>query len=659
MTSELLNGDLLRQRRRVLVIDDTAAIHDDFRTILCGSTGGGCGRTGTALADDELALFGSAPPAAPLAVFEVDTALQGEVGYDKVVAAVAAGRPYHLAFVDMRMPPGWDGVQTIQKLWQADPQLQVVVCSAYSAYSWEEVVRALGTTDQLLVLKKPFDAFEVFQIANSLTAKWLVTEQARLKLSDLERLVAARTAELRVAALVDRLTGLPNRDLLYDRLNQLLLAAARDPGRRFAVLFLDFDRFKIINDSMGHEAGDTLIRAIADRLREETRETDTVAALARTAGRAVAGPSDNLATTARLGGDEFIIVLDQLADDRDAVRVADRLLRSLGRPYEIAGRPVHSTASIGVTTSAVGYATPDEMIRDADIAMYRAKAAGKGCYVVFDRQMHDEAVRRLTLENDLRAAIDAGQLTLQYQPIVSLADGTSAAFEALVRWRHPERGMISPAEFIPLAEEIGAIVPLGRWVLDEACRQLAAWRAGPGGAAFADVTISVNLSRKQLAAPDLVGTITRTMAGPGVGPRDIKLEVTESAIMDNPEDAVRVLHEIRRGQIELHMDDFGTGHSSLSCLHRFPIGGLKIDHSFVRNMGERHDYALVVDAVIGLTDKLGLRLVAEGVETVEQLNLLRDMGCKLAQGYYFARPLGADAAAAFVLARQPQTARAA
>ena len=655
-----MTRELLQQTRRVLVIDDTAAIHDDFRTILCGPAGDQCGGTAAvALADDEAALFGDARPAAPLATFEVDAALQGEVGYAMVVAALAAGRPYHLAFVDMRMPPGWDGMQTIQKLWEVDPQLHVVVCSAYSAYSWQDVVRTLGATDQLLVLKKPFDAFEVYQIANSITAKWLVTERARLKMADLERLVAARTAELRIASLVDRLTGLPNRDLLYDRLNQLILAAARDPSRRFAVLFLDFDRFKVVNDSLGHEAGDALIRAIADRLREETRATDTVAALARTAGQPIAAETDNLATTARLGGDEFIVVLDQLADDRDAVRVADRLLASLGRPYEVAGRPVHSTASIGVTTSAVGYANPDEMIRDADIAMYRAKAAGKACYVVFDRQMHEDAVRRLTLENDLRSAIDGGQLFLVYQPIVRLADGTSTAFEALVRWRHPTRGMISPADFIPLAEEIGAIVPLGQWVLDEACRQLSAWRAGPNGAAFADVTVSVNLSRKQLAAPDLVGAITRTMAGRGVFPRDIKLEVTESAIMENAEDAVRVLHEIRRGEIELHMDDFGTGYSSLSCLHRFPIGGLKIDHSFVRNMGDRPDYALVVDAVIGLTAKLGLRLVAEGVETVEQLNLLRQMGCQLAQGYYFAKPLGADAAAAFVLARQPVTARAA
>ena len=270
---------------------------------------------------------------------------------------------------------------------------------------------------------------------------------------------------MKQSALVDRLTGLPNRDLLNDRLNHLILQAKRDPQRKFAVLFLDFDRFKVINDSLGHEIGDLLIIGIANRLRVETRRTDTVA---------------SMATTARLGGDEFIIVLDQLNDYHDAVRVTERLIQSLALPYELRGHQVHSTASIGITTNAVNYTNPDEMIRDADIAMYRAKAAGKACYVAFDRQMHDEAVRRLTLENDLREAIARGQFVLHYQPIVSLNTGVPIGFEALVRWQHPERGMISPMEFIPLAEEIGMIIPLGYWVLAESCRQLAEWRTRAG-----------------------------------------------------------------------------------------------------------------------------------------------------------------------------------
>ena len=625
-----MNDSILNQTRRVLVIDDTEAIHADFRTILGGGT------RPAELADDEFVLFGDVyDPMPDKTKFEIDSALQGVEGYEKVSAAVAAQNPYHLAFVDMRMPPGWDGVQTIQKLWEVDPDLHVVICSAYSAYSWKEIAGKLGGSDRLLILKKPFDEYEVYQIACSQTAKWLLARQAQLKLSELEHLVEKRTAELRESALVDRLTGLPNRDLLNDRLNQLIGHCKRDPNRKFAVLFLDLDRFKVINDSLGHEIGDLMIIGIAERLRQEIRKTDTVA---------------TMATAARLGGDEFIVVLDELREHHDAIRVTERLLETLAKPYDLKGNVVHCTASIGITTNAIKYTAPDQMIRDADIAMYRAKAAGKACYMLFDRVMHDDAVRRLTLENDLREAIALGQLCLQYQPIISLITGEPIGFEALVRWQHPERGMISPLEFIPLAEEIGMIIPVGYWVLNEACRQLIDWRrAHPQ---FAGISMAVNVSRKQLAAPELVRSITTIMHDHELAPSDLKLEITESAVMDDPEEAVRVLHQIRRTDIELHMDDFGTGYSSLSCLHRFPIGGLKIDRSFVNNMLDRQDYALVIDAVISLTEKLGLRLVAEGVETADQMNLLQSMGCKLAQGYHFSKPLNPEQARQFVLTRK-------
>ena len=613
--------------RRVLVIDDNEAIHSDFKTILSRQT------TAGDLNADEALLFGETKHASKDPRFTVDFAFQGQQGYEKVVASVAASAQYHLAFVDMRMPPGWDGVQTIQKLWEADPQLQVVICSAYSAYSWKEIAEKLDSSDRLLILKKPFDELEVFQIASSLTAKWLATRQAELKLSEMEGLVNVRTAELKHAALVDRLTGLPNRDLLNDRLSQLLESSRRDPNRKFAVLFLDFDRFKVINDSLGHEIGDLLIIEIAERLKQETRRSDTVA---------------SVSTTARLGGDEFIVVLDQLRDFRDAVRVTERLLETISRPYEIRGHTIHSTASIGITTNCNQYSSPTEMLRDADTAMYRAKAAGKACCMLFDREMHQDAVNRLTLENDLREAIIKRQFELYYQPIVEMSECATVALETLVRWNHPQKGLVSPAEFIPLAEEIGMIVPLGDWVLAESCRQLAEWRSRRPE--FANITLSVNLSRKQLAFTDLVASIARAIESNGLSPADLKLEITESAIMDDPEDAVRVLHEIRRTHVELHMDDFGTGYSSLSCLHRFPIGGLKIDRSFISQMAERKDFATVIDAIIALTHKLGLRLVAEGVETEEQFLLLRSMGCQLAQGYLFAKPLPVSAVEDFVAA---------
>lgn len=624
---------LLNQTRRILVIDDNEAIHLDFRKILTS-------RRTLDLRGEEDALFGdpkSASPAHPSVSFEIDSALQGEEGYQKVAAAVAAGNPYQLAFVDMRMPPGWDGVQTTQKLWDADPHLQVVICSAYSEYSWERIIGTLGSTDRLLILKKPFDQLEVGQLAAALTSKWIATAKAELKLSEMEQLVRLRTAELKHMALVDRLTGLPNRELLDDRLSQLLQYHKRDAARKFAVLFLDFDRFKVVNDSLGHAVGDRLLIAIADRLRDETRGSDTVA---------------SLGTAARLGGDEFVVLLDHLREHHDAARVAERLLEVLRAPYDLHGHVVHSTVSIGVTTSAVGYANPEDMIRDADTAMYRAKAAGKARYMLFDQQMHADAVCRLTLENDLRQAIDLDQLLLNYQPIVTLSTAAPVGFEALVRWRHPQRGLVSPLDFIPLAEEIGFIVPLGYWVLTTACRQLADWqRRRPE---FRNISVSVNLSRKQLTAPDLVDRVGQILAETGVRAADLKLEITESAIMDDPEVAVRVLTAIRAMGIELYMDDFGTGYSSLSCLHRFPISGLKIDRAFVEDIQVRRDASALIKAIVNLAHELGIQVVAEGLEMPAQVAFLKALDCDLGQGFRFAKPLSAAAAEEYLATFVPK-----
>ena len=620
---------------RVLVIDDNEAIHSDFRKTLSS-------RRSTAsrapdLAALEMELFDE--PASKVehaqVQFEVDCANQGEEGYRKVVKALEDRRPYSTAFVDMRMPPGWDGVETIEHLWRADPELQVVICSAYSDYSWAEMVERLGASDRLLILKKTFDQIEACQMAAALGAKRVATSQARLKLVEMESLVQLKTDELKQAFLLDKLTGLPNRELLNDRLNQLLRRAARDNTYHFAVLFLDFDRFKIVNDSLGHEIGDLLLIEISARLTRALRTTDTVAV------------SGNSGTAARLGGDEFIVVLDQLRDPSDAARIAQRILDGLSAPYHLKGHLVYSTASVGVTNSTLGYKNPEEMIRDADIAMYRAKAAGKAQYVLFDGRMHDDAMARLTLENDLRRAIDEKQFFLQYQPIVCLETGLTASFEALVRWKHPTRGLISPLDFIPLAEEIGVIVPLGFWVLSEACRQLAEWRSRRPD--FASVGMSVNLSRKQLGAAKLVETVGQVIRDTGLSPSDLKLEITESTIMEDAERGVHVLEQIRQQGIHLHMDDFGTGYSSLSCLHRFPINGLKIDRSFITSVSERRDYAAVVNAIVSLTHNLGIQLVAEGVETLDQAAMLQSMGCEFAQGYLFSRPLDAEKVESFVL----------
>jgi diguanylate cyclase (GGDEF)-like protein len=618
--------------RRVLVIDDNEAIHEDFRKALVN---------GGPLADlsgDESLIFGAAAPKAPPVLFELATAMQGQEGCDKAAQALKVGQPYHMAFVDMRMPPGWDGVQTIRRLWEVDPAMQVVICTAYSDYSWEQILQELGSTDRMLILKKPFDDVEVCQLATALTEKWLVTQQARMKFCEMENLVKSRTEELLQAALHDRLTGLPNRELLLDRLQHCMERTKRQTNFKYAVVFLDFDRFKVINDSLGHDMGDLLLRQISARLHQTLRQVDTIS---RPAGEAAPH-----STAARLGGDEFILLLEGLRAERDAARVAERILAILAQPYDLNGHCVQITASIGVNLGSAAYTNPESIIRDADTAMYRAKAAGRNRYILFDQQMHMEAMARLTLEEDLRRAVANNQFHLNYQPIISLESGKVTGFEALARWQHPQRGLIAPTEFIAMAEETGLIVPLGAWVLDEACRQTAEWRSRNPG--IAQLDLSVNLSRKQLASNQLVPLLGQMQSKHGIEPGHLKLEITESTIMDDAEQSIGIFKEIRRMGIRLEVDDFGTGYSSLSCLHRFPLSGLKIDRSFVNNFAEHRDYAAVIHAIVTLAHNLNMELVAEGVENAPEVVMLQAIGCDKAQGYYFAKPLEAAAFERFI-----------
>jgi diguanylate cyclase len=609
--------------RRILVIDDNTDIHEDFRKTLSRKS------FGVDLEDDEAFLFGSQPVVERQSrEFDIDTASQGHLGLAMVETALREGRPYQLAFVDMRMPPGWDGVETISRLWQADPSLQVVICTAYSDYSWDQIVEKLGVTDRLLILKKPFDDAEVCQLASAMTGKWLVTQQAQIKMDDMEVLVEKRTAELRDVALRDTLTSLPNRIFFNDLLSRSIALHRRDPQRMFAVLFLDIDRFKIVNDSLGHHVGDRLLIGIAERLCKTLRKEDVITSMTE-------------CTAARVGGDEFLMLIEGMKHYHDAMSVAERLLEVLAEPYKVGDHSIKITASIGITTSALPYVTLDEMIRDADTAMYRAKAAGKNRFVMFDTRMHEDALLRLAMENDLRLAIDEKQFRLVYQPIVHLGSGCVLGFEALVRWHHPTRGIVSPLDFIPLAEEIGTIVPLGEWVLREACLELARWRSLPD---LDNLFVSVNLSRKQIGHPNLVESIRDIIQEAGLPPSAVKLEITESAIMENMDLAVAILGQIRDLGIALHIDDFGTGHSSLSCLHNFPVSGMKIDRSFISNVVDNPDYASIINAIVTLAHNLRLELIAEGIETLDQMSMLKNMGCDLAQGYFFQRPLPCDQA---------------
>jgi diguanylate cyclase (GGDEF)-like protein len=438
---------------------------------------------------------------------------------------------------------------------------------------------------------------------------------------------------LRGSATHDKLTGLPNRSLLTDRLQQCLNRSARNLGRAFAILFLDFDRFKLTNDTLGHEAGDELLKQIALRLRACVRSGDSVAF-----------PEDR-STVGRLGGDEFVVVLDDIEGLPDAIVVADRLLKVLASPYMILGHDVVSTASIGIVTGGAHYSRPDELLRDADIAMYEAKAAGKARYVVFDTQMHQRLQRRAEMEADLRKAIALEQLFLVYQPIVSLATGANHGVEVLLRWNHPTRGIICPAELIPIAEESGLILPIGEWVIRTACNQFKVWQRTLGD--LAPLSISVNLSRKQLAIGSIVSKVAAILDETGMDPTRLNLEVTESAVMNDPVGATQLLNELRRTGIKIHMDDFGTGHSSLAMLHQFPIDVLKIDRSFVANLGQGRAFAALVCAIVQLAHNLGMSIVAEGIESGEQVAMLQSIDCEMGQGYYFSRPLTAPAFEAF------------
>jgi diguanylate cyclase (GGDEF)-like protein/PAS domain S-box-containing protein len=758
--------------RRILVIDDNRSIHEDFRKILAERN------SADAIDAAAAAIFQLGPVPTDTAVapaFDLHFASQGQEGHAKVVESVKNEQRFALAFVDMRMPPGWDGIQTIEKLWEADPHLQIVICSAYSDYSWTDILAKFGVNDRLLILKKPFDTAEVCQLACALTEKWHLAKYAHLKLNQLKSMVEEQTTalqaevserrrsehalrvsedryalaaaaandglwdwdlvagtifyssrwksmfgctadeisnspeewfkrieprdlgrvkseiqahidgkakslhceyqiihrdgkphwmlcrglgvvnaagkmvrfagsqtditdrimaeeQLRHDATHDVLTGLANRAILTDRLGHCIARQKRF-GDLFAVLFLDLDRFKVINDSLGHSAGDEFLVQIAARLAASVREMDTVACIDRR-------------QLVRLGGDEFVVLIESISDAFCAVRVAERIMALFTRPFTVGGREVFSSCSIGIALGNLSYEDPDAILRDADTALYRAKGEGIGKYKVFDGNMHASAVSRLNLENDLRRAIERQELSIYYQPIFSLADGKICELEALVRWRHPDRGMILPDEFIPAAEETGIIIPLGAWVMRQACNDLRGWETVLPS--VASLALAVNVACKQLVDPGFIAGIEAVLRETGVRADRIHLEITESSAMESSAVTASILRRLNELKIQLHLDDFGTGYSSLSHLHRMPVDALKIDRSFVSTMVSDPSSHSIVKAIVALAHTLKLRVIAEGAETQEQVDMLRATGCDFAQGYFFARPLQEDKVVGFL-----------
>ena len=600
---------------RVLVVDDNPAIHRDFDKILARPT-----EPVRGLADVETLLFGETPREKRRSMpYVLEFATQGKEGVDLARQARETGRPFEIAFIDMRMPPGWDGLETIERLWAVDPDIQVVICSAHSDYDWHDVIDRLGQTDRLLVLKKPFEPVEVLQCASALSRKWRHERTLRSHVETLEHVVATRTEKLEAANLQlrhlathDALTGLPNRILLDDRLGRAMARANRE-GTSFAALVVDLDRFKQINDTLGHRAGDAVLAHVSRQLLSVTRDIDTVA---------------------RTGGDEFVILVSPSADAESALAVAQRAGDLLRAPMRIGEVELHVTASIGVAYYPMDGNSAESLMACADAAMYCAKQRGRNNAQRFTAGMDATTVARVNLESDLHRAIQGRQFELHYQPKAETDSGEVYSAEALIRWRHPQRGLIAPAEFIPLAQECGLIADIGAWALREACRQCAEWRRN----GLPTPRVAVNVAPTQFRRGDLLDIVRDALAQANLEPRFLEIELAESAVMTNPEESTVILEQLSRMGVLVSVDDFGTGYSSISYLRRFPIDKLKIDQSLVKALDSEVD-ASIVRAIVSLAHNLRLKVVAEGVETREQLAFLRSIGCDQYQGFHFSPPL--------------------
>lgn len=500
--------------------------------------------------------------------------------------------------------------------------MQVVICSAHSDYDWTEVVARLGHSDKLLVLRKPAEPIEVLQCATALSRKWENDRLVRGQMLRLEEVIATRTRglesanhQLRHLATHDVLTSLPNRVLLDDRLTQAMAHADRDE-QSFAVLVCDLDRFKLINDSLGHRAGDELLQEVARRLMSVVRTIDTVA---------------------RFGGDEFVLLASSVVDVEDAPRLAARVIESLQPPVRVAGIDVHTSVSIGIAMYPADGASIEALLAHADAAMYSAKQQGRGNVRRFAPGMQ-AGTDKVQLESDLHSAVALKQFELYYQPKVDTRNGMVRSAEALIRWVHPTRGVVSPADFIPLAEECGLIGVIGDWVIREACRQARVWQDG----GLQPLRISVNLSASQFRDSGLVASIRRALDDVGLDARYLEVELTESAVMSDPERSIAILEQLSRMGVLVSVDDFGTGYSSMSYLRRFPIDKLKIDRVFINEIVSRPEDASIVRAIVSLAHSLSLKVVAEGVETTAQRKFLEAAGCDEYQGYHFSHPLRAD-----------------
>jgi diguanylate cyclase (GGDEF)-like protein len=657
---------------KILVIDDTPAIHADIRKILT-----------PAQVDDELdaltaELFDD--PSGELrdtdVSYEVDSAFQGNTGLSMVAKAIEAGEPYSVAFIDVRMAPGWDGIETIERIREIDDKMQIVLCTAYSDYSWEELRNRFGRNDWLLIIKKPFDVAEVQQLACALAEKWNLAQQASFNMQRLEHIVTNRTAQLNAAnvnlreanlylqksndqlttemaarrdadlklmhmAYHDALTGLPNRTRLLTHLDACLKRAEHDDDYKFAVVFLDLDNFKTVNDDLGHHAGDEVLKHVA-------RE------LASTVERRTKADHSLLDLVSRIGGDEFVVLLDDITDASDLMQFATRAREALSKPIEIENTELVPLASIGLTIREGVHSGPQDLLRDADLALYQAKGNGKGGIAVFDQEMRAALVERKRVEADLRHAVQRGELLVYYQPLVDIDSQEIIGLEALVRWEHPLRGLLRPEVFLDVAEEAGLIEEVGEWVINEVCRYASDLIQKCPIAN--DIRFSINVARKQLSQGNLVECIRTALDEWGLSPNSLAIEIAESVTIGNIERIQEQCQTLTEMGIPIYLDDFGTGCSSLSMVQSLPFAAVKIDESVIGDIVDAPADSLpLVQAMALLAENRRFDLIAEGIETESQFHVLRELGCNVGQGFYFARPMQADQVSELLLRKSLKT----
>lgn len=610
----------INQTIRILVVDDDPAILDAYRMVLDS----GKREVNNKFNDLRSKLFGhvSAKPSTPDEPrFDIVCVQSAEAAVQAVRESRDLDKRFAVAFIDMRMPPGHDGVWAATEIRALDERTDIVISTAYSDIDPRELSQRVPPICKMFYVQKPFHPHEVRQLAVALGQKWCA-ENSILQL-----------------AYYDNLTELPNRALFMTRIEQAIECATKDE-RALAVLFLDLDNFKRINDTLGHNFGDELLRTVARRIAHSLRSNDAVS-------RSVTEDGENR-HLARLGGDEFTVLLSDLKQPEDALLVANRIREELSKPIQLDTHKLIITPSIGISLFPRDGEDVVTLLKSADMAMYFAKRKGCNNVQFFEKTMNEMALLRMNLESELRHAIDRHEMSLHYQPQVDFKTGALTGVEALLRWHNFTLGNVPPLDFIPIAEGSGLILPIGEWVLRTACQQAKSWqRAGLGLK-----RIAVNVSVMQFSQEDFPDTISLVLRETNLDPSALELEITESILMDNADRAVETLKRLKNIGVQLAIDDFGTGYSSLSYLKQFPIDRLKIDRSFIKDITTDPDDQAIASAIISMAESMKLQVTAEGVETVEQMQLLKQASCDEAQGYYISRPMTAADAERFLHQRK-------